>query len=71
MTGEETKDNGESVRAFVFRQHDGHGSALPDWPAWPKYDSRKMTWPQWQAKSAEADAQLSALVRSVYTEANA
>ena len=65
MTGEETKD-APFVRAYVFRQHTGQDSALPQWPAWPKYDSREMTWAQWQAKADEADARLSALVRSVH-----
>lgn len=31
VTTEERENDG--ARVYCFRQHDGHGSALPDWPA--------------------------------------
>ena len=63
MTGEET---GESFRAFVFRQHVGQGNHLPEWPSWPKYDSRELSGEQWEEQCAKADARLSELVLSVH-----
>lgn len=53
-------------RAYVFRQHTGQETALPLWPAWPKYDSRELTWERWQELSAEADKAHNALIAKAH-----
>ena len=71
VTGEETRDG--KLRAHVFRQHthDREGkpkaTPLPLWPATcPKFDSREMTWPEWEVAREAAHHRTDSLVCSVY-----
>jgi hypothetical protein len=67
MTGEETKDG--SLRAFVFRQHNGQ-EGLPPWPSWRNLE-RTEDWELWKAQCDEADKAKDALLASVHQKGGA